>query len=658
MTRRVFGALAAAVVSAACAAHAAPLEAYGKLPSIEQAAVSPGGLYVAVVVTDGEQRKVAIETTADRKLKFIAAAGLNKLRDIRWAGDDHLVVTTSTTTQPGATLVGGVKIEGPRQEFYAAQDLNLHDGHWKGLLDFVQDGAEVRNKIEAMNTADSLPVVRIVGGKPTAFLQGEYFTRNLGRGNRGLFQVDLDTGRAYLVDRGGPEFYDWAIDAKGQIVAEANYNATSGLWKLSVTSPGGWRTVQTETALIERPDLAGLGPDGGSVLVRYPDGKGGDSLRQLSVATGTWGEPLTTAAGDRALIHDPVSGQLIGAYGLSGDTGLYTFFGAHDAAVWRAVARAFPGDIVRFVSWSEDRSKIVVRVDSAEEGPAYSLVDLSTGAADWLGSEYADLKPADISPVKPVRYKAADGLEITGYLTLPRGREPHGLPLVVLPHGGPSTRDVPGFDWWAQALASHGYAVLQPNYRGSTGLGGDFYRAGFGQIGRKMQTDLSDGVRDLVRQGVVDPKRVCIVGASYGGYAALAGAAFDPGVYRCAVSYGGPSDLRSLVAEMGQMHGADAARFWARSIGARGLEDPVLAAYSPAAHAANVSVPVLLIHGRDDTVVPIWQSRKMADALRAAGKPVELVELAGEDHWLSTGTTRLQMLKATVAFLEKNDPPN
>jgi dipeptidyl aminopeptidase/acylaminoacyl peptidase len=200
--------------------------------------------------------------------------------------------------------------------------------------------------------------------------------------------------------------------------------------------------------------------------------------------------------------------------------------------------------------------------------------------------------------------------------------------------------------------------VLQPNYRGSTGLGADFYRAGFGQIGRKMQTDLSDGVRELVRQGMVDAKRVCIVGASYGGYAALAGAAFDPGVYRCAVSYGGPSDLRSLVADMGQMHGAEAARFWARSIGARNLEDPVLAAYSPAAHAAKVSVPVLLIHGRDDTVVPIWQSRKMAEALRAAGRPVELVELAGEDHWLSTGTTRLQMLQTTVAFLEKNDPPN
>jgi dipeptidyl aminopeptidase/acylaminoacyl peptidase len=200
--------------------------------------------------------------------------------------------------------------------------------------------------------------------------------------------------------------------------------------------------------------------------------------------------------------------------------------------------------------------------------------------------------------------------------------------------------------------------VLQPNYRGSTGLGDDFYHAGFGQIGRKMQTDLSDGVRDLVRQGVIDPKRVCIVGGSYGGYAALAGATLDRGVYRCAVSYAGPSDMRSQFSDARSKGGDSALRFWERYVGARSLDDPVLAQISPARHAGDADIPVLLIHGRDDTVVPIAQSRRMADALRAAGKPVELLELPGEDHWLSRGETRLQMLQATVAFLEKNNPPN
>ena len=144
-----------------------------------------------------------------------------------------------------------------------------------------------------------------------------------------------------------------------------------------------------------------------------------------------------------------------------------------------------------------------------------------------------------VSKVESVKYKAADGLEITGYLTLPNGREAKGLPLIVFPHGGPASRDTLGFDWWAQAMASRGYAVLQVNFRGSDGLGWEFTKAGFGEWGRKMQTDLSDGVRNLTSQGVVDPKRVCIVGGSYGGYAALAGATLQKDVYRCAVSFGG-----------------------------------------------------------------------------------------------------------------------
>jgi dipeptidyl aminopeptidase/acylaminoacyl peptidase len=206
-------------------------------------------------------------------------------------------------------------------------------------------------------------------------------------------------------------------------------------------------------------------------------------------------------------------------------------------------------------------------------------------------------------------------------------------------------------------MASRGYAVLQPNYRGSDGLGDALLEAGYGQWGRKMQTDLSDGVRDLAAKGIIDPKRVCIVGASYGGYAALAGAALDPGVYRCAVSVAGPADLRRFVDWSKGYRGRAAYRYWTRFMGAEDSRDAVLAQISPAAHADRVAVPVLLIHGKDDTVVPLEQSQLMADALRKAGKPVELVVQPGADHWLSRGDTRLQTLQATMAFVEKNNPP-
>jgi dipeptidyl aminopeptidase/acylaminoacyl peptidase len=290
-----------------------------------------------------------------------------------------------------------------------------------------------------------------------------------------------------------------------------------------------------------------------------------------------------------------------------------------------------------------------------KDGYVYALFDWYTHRSDILGPVYWNVLPA---LVRRVSYQAADGLTIPGFLTLPRGAVEKNLPLIVMPHGGPAVADTLDFDWWAQALAAQGYAVLQPNYRGSQ-LSERFVAAGFGEWGRKMQTDLSDGVRYLAHEGIIDPKRVCIVGGSYGGYAALAGATLDGSVYRCAVSVAGISDLRRFLKWTDSNAGHDdnlSQRYWDRFMGVSSPNDPSLNAISPIEHVNSVSGPVLLIHGRDDTVVPYEQSDLMADALRHAGKSVELVTLKHEDHWLSRSATRQQMLDASVAFLQKNNP--
>jgi dipeptidyl aminopeptidase/acylaminoacyl peptidase len=266
-----------------------------------------------------------------------------------------------------------------------------------------------------------------------------------------------------------------------------------------------------------------------------------------------------------------------------------------------------------------------------------------------------------VGPSRIVVYKAADGLEIHGVLTLPPGRSPKDLPLVVIPHGGPQSHDSLGFDWQAQAFANHGYAVFQPNFRGSDGYGLAFRNAGFGQWGRKMQTDISDGVAELARQGVIDPKRACIFGGSYGGYAALAGVTVQQGLYRCAVSYSGVTDLHSMFAFVyppwfdGQSAGS---RYMRKFFGVEFLDDPVLRKYSPAKLADHADAPILLIYGEDDSVVPVDQSLEMERALRAAGKPVEILSIKGEDHWLSKDATRKQVLGAALAFVQKYNPPD
>jgi dipeptidyl aminopeptidase/acylaminoacyl peptidase len=259
-----------------------------------------------------------------------------------------------------------------------------------------------------------------------------------------------------------------------------------------------------------------------------------------------------------------------------------------------------------------------------------------------------------VGPVSRIDYTAADGLAMDGILTLPPAREARDLPLIVLPHGGPQGADEPGFDWWAQAFAARGYAVFQPNFRGSTNRDEDFIRAGFGQWGRLMQTDISDGVAHLAAQGTIDPARACIVGASYGGYAALAGVTVQQGLYRCAVAVAGVSDIGAMYSTETYQSGRQ------RTVRVSLLEElgprESWADVSPRRLAARADAPILLIHGRDDTVVLFEQSAAMADALEDAGKPHQLVELEGEDHWLSNAATRQQMLQATTDFVAQHNP--
>ncbi|HSZ53477.1 MAG TPA: S9 family peptidase [Caulobacteraceae bacterium] len=628
-------ALAATFCLGASPAAAAPLEAYGRLPAIEGAAVSPDGELIAAVVTNGEARTVALTRATDLKPFLKIPAGEKKVRWIQWAGSNHLIVTTSRTTDiPGTTA--------PRGEWFVAIDYNLKT-HSERVLP-----SGVPRTIDAVLAP---PMVRVIGGRPFAFVEAFHFSAN--SAHVSLFKVDLDSGLSGLIQEGQPFNRQFLVDDQGETLALAQYDPQSRRWSVKVERRAVWHTVKSLDAAIETPEILGLGRDGKTALV-YDDMAGASAMHEIGRDSEDWGAAV--AADPQAEpIHDPTTGRLVGLYALDGDQDRYVFFDPMDQKRWDAVVRAYPGERVTLASVSADHQKMIVLADSPTDGPAYAFVDIPAGSSRWLGLRYPTVK-SDVAPVTPIAFKAADGTPLTGYLTLPNGRAPKGLPLVVLPHGGPASRDDPGFDWWAQAMASRGYAVLQVNYRGSEGFGWKFLAAGFGEYGRKMQTDLSDGVRWLASQGTIDPKRVCVVGDSYGGYAALAGVTLDPGVYRCAVSVAGVSDMKRMVAWSKNRNSVASERYWDRYVGVdkgRSLDD-----ISPIHHLDRVMVPVLLIHGKDDTVVPYEQSRMMANALQKAGKNVRLVTLQSEDHWLSRGETRLQMLQATMDFLGKYNPPN
>ncbi|HWU03528.1 MAG TPA: alpha/beta fold hydrolase, partial [Novosphingobium sp.] len=256
-----------------------------------------------------------------------------------------------------------------------------------------------------------------------------------------------------------------------------------------------------------------------------------------------------------------------------------------------------------------------------------------------------------LNPLRMIRYKARDGLDIEAVLTLPKGSQGKGLPVVVMPHGGPWAHDTADYDYWAQFLATRGYAVIQPNFRGSDGYGDDFMRKGEGQLGLAMQDDLNDALTWIAKEGIGDPKRACIVGASYGGYAAMWGIARDPDLWRCAIAIAGVASLRREVNDMGfeNLYGRKVHEDWRKMT-------PDFAAVSPINAVARIKTPLLLIHGKMDVTVDHGQSVSMFNRMRAAGRKVEFVSLPKADHNFNRQADRQQLLDAMAGFLEVNNP--
>jgi dipeptidyl aminopeptidase/acylaminoacyl peptidase len=612
-------------------------EAYGHLPNLEDVILSPDGTKIAFVNTSGDERSLLVLRVGERRAFSGAHIGDVKVRDVQWMDDDNLLITTSVTSLPPFGFSGA------KREWSQLVTYNLNTRKLAGLNFEVPDQ-------HTLNVLSGDPAVRVVDGKTTLFVPGVYVTD---RTLPALFKFSIGEPRTKIVATASEPWTDWLVDEAGRIAVQYTYRDEKKAWEIKSRKDERMTTVASGNASIDVPSLVGFDVTGGSVLIEFIE-NGDPVWKPLLLKDGSWGAPLEDGAAFTAVIEARKTGRIIG--GCKGvDESHCTFFDAELQAHWNAVLRAFPGEQVDLISNSDDFTKIVVRVFGEKDGYVYALFDWYTHQSDTLGPVYRDVVPA---PVRRVSYQAADGLTIPAFLTLPRGAAEKNLPLIVMPHGGPAVADTLDFDWWAQALAAQGYAVLQSNYRGSQ-LSQRFVAAGFGEWGRKMQTDLSDGVRYLAHEGIIDPKRVCIVGASYGGYAALAGATLDASVYRCAVSVAGISDLKRFLkwTNSGADHDDNLTqRYWDRFMGVSSPNDPSLNAISPIEHVNAVSGPVLLIHGRDDTVVPYEQSDVMADALKHAGKSVELVTLKHEDHWLSRSATRQQMLDASVAFLQKNNP--
>jgi dipeptidyl aminopeptidase/acylaminoacyl peptidase len=618
-----------------------PLEAYGDLPGIEDVAISPSGKGMAILGrVDGKRQLVVLD--GEHKVRGMVPASDAKIRDIRWIGEEAVLLETSVTQN--------------LDPIFTADKAEL----W-GALVIPLDGAKpwlVFDKSQYIaKTITGDYGTRFLDGKWQGFFSGIEFAKTMAGpsiigSKRALYAVDLNdnsTRRVAELTASGQR-RTWLIDGSGQPAATFDISVTTGRWEISNRQG---KTLASGANPTGGVNLCCFGKDGLSILYGLDDDTTGESdLFEVPLAGGSPTKVFDKIRITRLYI-DKNNSRLLGY--LDGSvTHRPIFFDTAKQTAMRKVMRAFPKLSVELRDWTPDFSHLLVRTSGNDDSGSWYSVDMVKLKADVVGSERPLIVAEKVGPISTLSYRASDGMELDGVLTLPPGREAKNLPVIMLPHGGPTSHDEAVFDWWAQAFASRGYAVFQPNFRGSTNRDDSFRRAGYGQWGRKMQTDISDGLAELARLGIADPKRACIMGASYGGYAALAGVTLQKGFYRCAVADAPVSDLADFYSTENRESGN--ARMTWRSLRESLGSPSTFAEVSPRKHAVQASAPIMLIHGKDDTVVPFKHSTAMADALKAAGKPYELVVMREEDHWLSRAATRKQMLEAAMRFVQQHNP--
>lgn len=637
-----FGALANAVT----AATAPPVEAYGRLPAVEHISLSPSGQRYAFIAVIGEARKLVAVTADGLTPIYSTDVGGAEVVDVQWAGEDHLLVTIVST------VAANVGFNVTKAQFPTVVAINLQTHKSFQVFDQRREvSGAVIGRFGVAKIGDHW--FGYFGG---ITLFGRAQDTALVTTWPDLYRVDLDNGDIRRIATGDEDVRDWLVGPGGEVIARTIAARRDSSWQVRTGAAGGRLLASGDSKVRSIGSLVrGRTPDSVVFDRTTPNGW----VFQEIALSGTSAAKPPEDDNILDLLVDPASRLWVGST-MQGDQREARFFAPQAEARMQGAIKAFPGLSVHLKSFTPDLGRMIVETSGTGDSGVYWLVDITTGSADPVGYAYPSIKPADVGVIEMVDWKAADGLVLHGVLSLPTGRSPANLPVVVMPSMDPTDRQYPVFWWWAQLFASRGYAVFQPNVRGSYGYGDAFRNAGFGEMGQKMQTDISGGIDALARKGVIDPKRACIAGLGVSGYAALAGVTIQHGVYRCAISVAGLSDPEAFLAYQtdyyGQMSKSELA--WAAFMGVTSSARPSFAAISPVRHAAEADAPILLIHGKADITVPIAQSQAMERALKAADKPVELLELPDADHWILREDARLAMVQASLNFVLKYNPPD
>jgi dipeptidyl aminopeptidase/acylaminoacyl peptidase len=670
MRNLIFVVLATLVFCLPQAVSAKPtLNDYAGLPDVSYASLSTDGRYVALTrPLDGQPAAFIYDIDNPGAPKVIGNQEDSiDMGNYNWLGPKHLVFTLSRSVTPPSSQKSQERYEIQRLASY-----NIDTGKFAILM---SKGA--RN-IEASNPSMTW-VVNTLPSQPNHILMGAYAYEARSSGlqvaqskgqasNSGFrvktFKVNLTTGKAKGGEVANQKTVDIITNSKGDLIVRMDFDEARKKYSVHSRTSGKWKEIYDEKGTGRPFNLQGLGQTENTLIISRYGTSGFRELVEVSLDTGAVGKKVYSSHTydfDSAL-RDPKTYNIIGV-SYQDDYNSYSFID-QELKQWQAELKAsFPGQHVALYEWNDQRTRFLVFVEGGGSAGEYHLFDTANMSLSKLGSSYPKIAKADIASVVTFDITASDGLKIPGYLTLPLGKAKAQGPfaLVVMPHGGPEARDDADFDYWAQYLASRGYAVYQPNFRGSSGYGSDFRDAGYGEFGGKMVDDVIDGTKALIAQGIANSDKICIMGASYGGYSALASGIKAPDLYKCIISINGVTDVAPQFSWTVNNSGKDSegANYWRRYMGrnnlmaAPGPQNPTTL-WSPARQAGKIKAPVLIMHGNEDTNVPYRQFVAMKKALKSAGKDFEAISMKGNDHYLKTTEARKMVLGKSITFLDKH----
>ncbi len=622
-----------------------PMAVFARLPETERPRINTDGTALAAKIrVNGEQilAIIPLDQPNARPMLIARDGEFDQRDDVRttnwaWIDPDNLLIWIASRTD-----VDGQRVDATRVIAYNRRTRQTTRLGWEGTFVF---GSNVLWR--SRSGPPRILLGRLAAGRGTERIN-----------NQEVVEVDVTTGRTRLITAPRRGVSNWYADGEGRLRLGTSYDRNTGRLQALYRAggEGNFDTIIRERMVrFEDPPLPVAFLPGEKALVASRH-EGFRAIYEMNLTTMELGRKVFGVDGYDVEADDLILNEEQNALDgviVTRERTEYHWLNPRLREIQQMLDETFGAHNARIVSVDRPRENIVVHVGAPNQAGGYYLYQTTTGSMRLVGWMNTALQDMQLNPVRTIRYRASDGQTIAAVLTLPRLREARNLPLIVLPHGGPWARDSEAWDMWAQPLAELGYAVVQPNFRGSSGYGQAWEAMSDGNWGTRMQDDLNDAVDHLAQQGIADRGRVCVMGWSYGGYAASRAAQRDGGRYRCAISGAGVHDLPEMVAYDRDYLG----RYGSQYIGSAASR---LADVSPGRFARQYSAPILIVHGARDVRVPVAQSRELVERLRRAGK-VEgrdfvYVEQPRNTHNLPLEADRLQFLQEVQRFLAQHNP--